>query len=985
MKRIIATLIIIFALYTNAKSERKYAIYETKTGKQITIDELAKLTSPSDVVFFGEFHDDSIVHKLQEEYLKAFYQLNKNTAVSFEMFERDVQPWVDRYMKDEIREEEFLKNSRPWPDYYKFYKPLLEMAKSEEQPVIAANIPRKYAALYADAGWTGIKNLSQEEKAFVAKSIDVKPGKYMDNFFKTMGGDNIDKLPLNRQNTLYLYYGAQLIKDATMAESLINFLNEHKDKKIVHFNGDFHSNSYLGTVEQFTNMDRSYRVSVISPMYVETNEDTKFDPANKGEGDYLIVLQDMERAPMPEMMMSSHRSENYIMDHIIHVNLDPANSIVDGNDRIRFNNTVVYGANFKILSDLEITKLSSIDGDFDYKLKKDSGYTEVSITRKEKEITSVDIYFKGKVYHEPDVTTLNQRHSNTLGIVSDKPGEGIYLPGGSYYPETDNDLANFDVFVSVPDSMTIVTSGAIVSVSRDNGKKMFHYKTELNTDELTLVGGVYKFKTVVHDSKKFAIFTFDDNKSNDIYLDSSFAYYDHYTKLLGDYPYSSFSIVENFFATGFGMPEYTLLSNRLMALPWVLLSPGSLAHEFVHNWWGNSVYTDYEHGNWCEALTTFSANYYYNILTGNMDGALDWRKKALLSMESLPADRNYPVIKFKYQSNNDDAVIGYQKGAFIFYELTKFFGDEKFFDVMKQFASEYKGKVAEWYNMRILFQKLAKQDGLDIPVKQIFDQWLNRTNVPTLSLANVSMDGDSLRFSINQDTAFYMSVPVDFITSSGSNKQFFTIKNSTNNFAVKLPSGLKKIVLDPDYQSLRRLNKWEIPFSFELTLSDKPLLIMPEKGGKEYEVANEIAQMMKESNYGIDAVSCDDVDKFDWKKRSLIILGNEDNNSFFKKMKEHYPPQIKIDDNEINIKDKEYEMADKVLLLNCANPQNPNKFASVIYTGKLESTAPISRLFHYLSYSMVLLSSSKPGRPIDQMELFPENLDKSKMEYTNSK
>jgi len=100
-------------------------------------------------------------------------------------------------------------------------------------------------------------------------------------------------------------------------------------------------------------------------------------------------------------------------------------------------------------------------------------------------------------------------------------------------------------------------------------------------------------------------------------LNESINYYKEYTKLFGKYPYKSFSVVENFFATGFGMPGYTLLSNKLMVMPWVTLSPGSLAHEFVHNWWGNSVFTDNNAGNWCEALTTFSTNYYYNIITGN--------------------------------------------------------------------------------------------------------------------------------------------------------------------------------------------------------------------------------------------------------------------------------------------------------------------------------------------------------------------------------
>ncbi len=99
-----------------------------------------------------------------------------------------------------------------------------------------------------------------------------------------------------------------------------------------------------------------------------------------------------------------------------------------------------------------------------------------------------------------------------------------------------------------------------------------------------------------------------------------------YTELFGAYPFDAFRIVENFFDTGFDMPGYTLLSGRLLQMPWVTLAPGSLAHEFVHNWWGNSVFVNYEEGNWCEALTTFTTYYYYNILTENDQEALSWRK-----------------------------------------------------------------------------------------------------------------------------------------------------------------------------------------------------------------------------------------------------------------------------------------------------------------------------------------------------------------------
>ena len=153
-----------------------YVIYNTKTKKSISIDEMAQLSQKFDVIFFGEFHDDSIVHNIQVEYNDKMFGINKNTVVSMEMFERDVQNILNDYLNGKISEEEFLKNSRPWPDYKKFYRGIVETAKSNNSPVLAANIPRKYAAMYASGGMTAISQLPDSVKPFITRSMLINDG-----------------------------------------------------------------------------------------------------------------------------------------------------------------------------------------------------------------------------------------------------------------------------------------------------------------------------------------------------------------------------------------------------------------------------------------------------------------------------------------------------------------------------------------------------------------------------------------------------------------------------------------------------------------------------------------------------------------------------------------------------------------------------------------------------------------------------------------
>ncbi len=985
---IISLLSIIIVMNINAFA-RNYEIYDAETGESIAMQTFAKRATKFDVVFFGEFHDDSLLHSIQAEFLAEWIKGNPKTAVSFEMFERDVQTVIDEYLGGKINEKEFLKKSRPWPDYLNFYKPMLELAKSNHLPVLAANIPRRYAALYARQAMTGINALPPNERKFITKELEIEDNQYLKNFYQTMmknmGMAPEETLSPNQENTLYLYYGAQLIKDETMAESIAIFLNAHSGWKVVHFNGDFHSNNYLGTVAKLRRRMPNLRIGIITPEYKKKDKPFKFTADYIGKTDFLIQLPQFKRKEMNFAMMGHGIAENNVIKHNITIELKPEKNSLQGKDVLTFKNPILRKASLTLLKDLNIESLTSPDGDIEFEIKasaEDKAYNEIIIKSKKKEIRTLDIAYKGIVYNSPKELSLNERHSNSSGIISAKEGEGIYLPAGSYYPMTDNDMADFTINITVPKETTIITSGTVDKIINSDNTKTYHYKTELKADNCTIVGGKYIVKSTNHNDVKFSTYTFSDTRNADTYLKASMEYFDLYTKLLGDYPYSEFSIVENFFATGFGMPSYTLLSNRLMAMPWIILTPGSLAHEFVHNWWGNSVYTSYKKGNWCEALTTFSANYYYNILTNNEKGALDWRKKALIAIEALPDNLNYPVADFKYQSNKDDAVIGYQKGAFIFYEIMKLMGKESFFKALRTFARKYKGRRASWFSLRYVLNMQARKDGIKYNISRIMNQWLTSDKIPTLRLDYLSFDGDSLRFNINQfGTSFTSVVPVQIATDKGTNTYYYTITKEENRFSYKPDGEIKSIRIDKNYQSLRHLYKWEVPYSFNQVLNNNPLLVLPPKKSKDYKVALQLAQMMKQSGYKMTYTEANKLPDSVWQNRTLIVIGNSNSNPFFKNLKGTYPDGINIDGMKIEIDGKEYDAKDKLLLLNMGHLTNAAQFTTVIYTDKLDNIRPLQRLFHYLSYSMVFLNKNKVGRAISKKEIFPKAEKIPEMQY----
>ncbi len=219
-----------------------------KKGKVPNFDTFLNSLKQADVVFIGEQHTDPKAHFVELEVLKGLYKkLNGKIILSLEMFERDVQKLLDSYLKGEITEEEFLKNSRPWKNYKTDYRPLIEFAKKHNIRVLAANVPRRYAAMVARGGLKALEKVKPEEREYIAKKIHYDYPEYRKLFYKTMekmGG------PMGRHGASKFkekFYKAQCVKDSTMAESICRTYKSNKGFLILHINGSFHSDYKLGT------------------------------------------------------------------------------------------------------------------------------------------------------------------------------------------------------------------------------------------------------------------------------------------------------------------------------------------------------------------------------------------------------------------------------------------------------------------------------------------------------------------------------------------------------------------------------------------------------------------------------------------------------------------------------------------------------------------------------------------------------------------
>ena len=260
---------------------RHYKIYSTALQKIVSVDDIINNMANANVLFFGEEHNDSTGHVIEYMLLnKLAAKYPGKVALSMEMFETDCQVVLDEYLGGLIREKNFIIDARAWNNY-KDYRPLIELAKTEHIPVVAANAPSRYTSMANRVGLMGLQRLSTAGKACLPPlPIDTATGAYYDKFLQIMGG--------HAGMAGMQMYQAQNLWDATMGWSISRFLATHLGYKILQLNGGFHSEEKLGAIAQLKKYGP--RVKVLN---IAAYADDSFDHPDwvkfAKDGDYVIL------------------------------------------------------------------------------------------------------------------------------------------------------------------------------------------------------------------------------------------------------------------------------------------------------------------------------------------------------------------------------------------------------------------------------------------------------------------------------------------------------------------------------------------------------------------------------------------------------------------------------------------------------------------------------------------------------------------------
>lgn len=216
--------------------QRAISIRDGHTRQILDWDSLLEALAEADAVFLGEQHTDETSHRVQLAiYEELLARRQQRVVLALEMFERDTQDALDAYLAGEIDEETWLSQARPWNNYATAYRPLVETARRNGVPVMAANFPRSLLMRIAREGIQVLQDLPEEQRRYVPDPLLPQRDAYWRRVDNAMRGHGRAMRSGDR------LHSTQSLWDNSMADTAAKALEQHPEHSVLFVNGDFHS------------------------------------------------------------------------------------------------------------------------------------------------------------------------------------------------------------------------------------------------------------------------------------------------------------------------------------------------------------------------------------------------------------------------------------------------------------------------------------------------------------------------------------------------------------------------------------------------------------------------------------------------------------------------------------------------------------------------------------------------------------------------
>lgn len=282
-----------------------------------------------------------------------------------------------------------------------------------------------------------------------------------------------------------------------------------------------------------------------------------------------------------------------------------------------------------------------------------------------------------------------------------------------------DDKALVDMFITNDSSNVSISNGKLIDTKTSGARRTYHWKTiyPISTYLVALYSANYKsvsqkYLFVSGDSMRISYYALPKNLEN---AQRDFSDHPKYIKtfedLFGPYPFvkEKYSVAEFWWQSG-AMENQTITGIGSNYISGRKFFSDMLIHELAHHWWGNAVGPKTWKDVWLnEGFATYSE-------------ALYWEKQSDIRALQSTISSKFGMFPRGTLYNPGDALFSsliYNKGAWVLHMLRKEVGDEKFFQILREYFKQYKYSNASTSDFKLLCEKITTKN-----LRTFFDQWV---------------------------------------------------------------------------------------------------------------------------------------------------------------------------------------------------------------------------------------------------------------------
>jgi aminopeptidase N len=273
-----------------------------------------------------------------------------------------------------------------------------------------------------------------------------------------------------------------------------------------------------------------------------------------------------------------------------------------------------------------------------------------------------------------------------------------------------------------------------------------------------------------------------------------------YTRLLGQYPYEKLANVQSKTIFG-GLENAGCIFYSENSVTGKGRAEDLIAHEIVHQWFGNSVTENDWHHVWLsEGFATYLTSVYREKIYGQEELAVSMKKsrdKVIAFYLRSPGPVIDTTVTNMMKLLNANS---YQKGAWVLHMLRTKTGDEQFWKGLRTYYEKYKNLNAVTADFQKVMEEASGKD-----LAGFFKQWLNISGQPDLKINTRRAGKGKTEIIIEQTQNFVFTFDIDLqiSDSEGTRTINIPVSEKVTRKTIKTEKFLE-IIPDPDVKLLFR-------------------------------------------------------------------------------------------------------------------------------------------------------------------------------------